>query len=270
MVGRNKSNSADYFAHDADASSDEKIMYLESKFGYTGYALYFKLLERMTRSDNFELCWDEIKISIYASEFGISVTEIENFIKECCRKEIKAFVLRSQKLYSVGLKKRMKPLIEKREYNRKKYGEKTVKKNNGLRNSVTEKMLKVTEIAQSKVKERKGKESKVKTKQFLTDYLKNKILENSLIENKDKIFEFFNYRNTNFPKKDRYNTELKINGLFRHLTGCRDSGLIISDCIEIAMESGWKTPNPTYFKNNKNHKQNQNKQACMDFINGDG
>jgi len=158
MVGRNKSYSADYFSHDADASSDEKIMYLESKFGHTGYAIYFKLLERMARSDNFEICWDEIKISIYASEFGISVTEIKKFIKECCRKEIKAFVLKHKKLYSNGLKKRMKPLIEKREYNRKKYEEKTNNKNNKLHNSVTETMLKVTETTQSKGKERKGKE----------------------------------------------------------------------------------------------------------------
>jgi len=161
MVGRNKSYSADYFSHDADASSDEKVMYLESKFGHTGYAIYFKLLERMARADNFELCWDDIKISIYASEFGISVTEMKTFIKECCRKEIKAFVLTSKKLYSEGLKKRMQPLIEKRVYNRKKYDEKLNNKTNGLDNSVTETMLNVTEMTQRKGKERKGKDKRI-------------------------------------------------------------------------------------------------------------
>ena len=115
-----------------------------------------------------------------------------------------------------------------------------------------------------------------KTNTSFKNYLQEKIIENNFIESKDKIFEFFNYRNSNFPKKDQYNTELKINGLFRHLNGCRDDGLIISDCIEISMESGWKTPNPDYFKNKK---QNNNQkffpgttmteQDCNDFINGD-
>jgi hypothetical protein len=82
-----------------------------------------------------------------------------------------------------------------------------------------------------------------------------------MIETKDKIFEFFNYRNSTFTKKDRYDTELKINGLFRHLIGCRDAGLIISECLDITMESGWKTPNPDYFKNNKLN--NNNKQPGM-------
>jgi hypothetical protein len=124
MAGRILRQNADYFFHDADASNDEKILYLESKFGLTGYAVYFKLLEKMTRANNFELDWNEIKIEIYASEFGIQVDQLNSIVAECCRPEIKAFIIRHKKLFSGGLKKRMLPLMEKRKYNRKKYNRK--------------------------------------------------------------------------------------------------------------------------------------------------
>ncbi len=252
MAGRNKSYSADYFSHDADASSDEKIMYLESKFGHTGYALYFKLLERMARSDNFELCWDEIKISIYASEFGISVTEMESFIKECCRKEIKAFILKSKKLYSKGLKNRMKPLIEKREYNRKKYDEKISKKNKELANSVTGKSLKITEITQSKVKESKGKETKRTLFKRLKDYLIEKIPK-ELETTKEDILSFFKYRmeDTIKGKKQPYETTAGIDGLIRDLKVCVGEGYNPIECCNIAKQNGWLTPRASYFKNIK-------------------
>ena len=107
MAGRNRKNNAEYFSHDADASSDEKIIYLESVFGHKGYAIYFKFLERMVRSENFEIDWNDIKKTIYAAEFNISVTEIEQIVSECCREEIKAFQVKDGKLFSNGLKKRM-------------------------------------------------------------------------------------------------------------------------------------------------------------------
>ena len=151
-AGRNRKEAADYFSHDADASSDEKLVYLENLFGHMGYAVYFKFLERMARSDNFEIEWNDIKKSIYASEFNISVTEIEQIVTECCREEIKAFKISGGKLFSTGLKKRMLPLIEKRNYNRLKYKEKKV--------SVTESNRQ--KHSDSKGKERKGKYSKEK------------------------------------------------------------------------------------------------------------
>ena len=51
-------------------------------------------------------------------------------------------------------------------------------------------------------------------------------------------------------KKQPYESEKGINGLFRNLNGCRDAGLVVSTCIEIAMEKPWLTPDPSYFKNN--------------------
>ena len=175
MIGRNQRRSADYFSHDADASMDEKIIYLESKFGHTGYALYFKFLERMTRSADFMLDWNEIKKAVYASEFNVSVTEIEQFVSECCRDEIKAFIKEDNKVFSAGLLARMRPLIEKREYNRAKYEEQKQKNINELANSVTEKAISATELTQErKGKERKGKK-RIKT--FLSDSVEYRLSE---------------------------------------------------------------------------------------------
>jgi len=90
------------------------------------------------------------------------------------------------------------------------------------------------------------------------DYLQEKIIENNFIASKDKIFEFYEYR-MNMPKKKQYQSEKGINGLFRDLNGCRDAGLIITDCLEIAMEKPWMTPDPKYY-GNKGPMQNNNGQ----------
>lgn len=90
--------------------------------------------------------------------------------------------------------------------------------------------------------------------------IKELILENNFIESKDKIFEFFEYR-MSMPASKRYKTKKGLNALFRDLNGCRDLGLIISDCLDEAMEREWQTPKPDYFKNkltgNNGYDQNQ-------------
>jgi len=107
------------------------------------------------------------------------------------------------------------------------------------------------------------------------NYLQEKIIENNFIESKDKVFEFYQYR-MNMAKAKRYQTEKGINGLFRDLNGCRSAGLIITDCLEIAMERGWMSPNPSYYstnvfdkKNNFKNKSEQNTQICKEWANGE-
>ncbi len=252
MAGRNRKNIAEYFSHDADASSDEKIIFLESQFGHMGYAVYFKFLERMTRSDNFELEWNDIKKAIYASEFRISVTEIDQIVSECCRNEIKAFQIEEGKLFSAGLKKRMQPLLEKREYNRQKYEEKKTKENSNLCISVTENSVSVDEMTQRKGKERKGKDNntphipqKGKDVELKDFFLKNIPEDLSFLQN--NLLEFFKYRQQK-PKSKRYQSEIGINGLFRDICNCIAVGHPPVECLNIAMERGWQTPSPDYFK----------------------
>lgn len=117
----------------------------------------------------------------------------------------------------------------------------------------------------------KPKKKDIKKKSF-SKYLYQKIIENNLIENKDKIFEFYQYR-MDMQKSDQYKSEKGIDFLFKDLTGCRSKGFVLSDCIDEAIGRGWKTPKPDYFKNNIKNKpvymsrEDKNKQACMEFIN---
>lgn len=156
MAGRKQRENADYFPHDADASSDEKIVYLESIFGLQGYAIYFKFIEILTRSANFEIEYNDIKKSVYAKKIGISAPEIDQFVAECVRKEIKAFVIKDGLLFSPGLKKRLEPLVDKREKMRIRY-EEIKQTNSETNNSETEISNSVAEITQSKVKKSKEK-----------------------------------------------------------------------------------------------------------------
>ena len=100
-----------------------------------------------------------------------------------------------------------------------------------------------------RMKECKKEKIKVpKKKTSFKTYLQEKIIENNFIETKDLIFEFYNYR-MSMPAVKRYKSEKGINGLFRNLNECRKSGLIISECLEIAMEKGWLSFESSYFKN---------------------
>ena len=87
-----------------------------------------------------------------------------------------------------------------------------------------------------------------KKKVCFEKYLQKKIIDHNFIETKDKIFEFYNWRMDDKikGKKQPYESEKGIDGLFRNMCGCRKAGLIVSDCLDIAMERPWLTPDPTY------------------------
>ena len=233
MAGRNRKDTADYFSHDSDASSDEKIVYLEGLFGHTGYAVYFKFLERMVRSKNFEIGWNDVKKAIYSREFSISVTEIDEIVSECCRKEIKAFEIVDGKMFSPGLKKRMQPLLEKREYNRLKY--ESDKKEKGKNNKGLPLQDNSCDRNTSEnnrngpVKERKGKERKGKTttaeKIILPDWLSAKLWQS-----------FIDHRKSLKAKMTLHAEKLNLNKLISfHEKGCD-----CEDVINTSIANGWK------------------------------
>ena len=50
-MARVKTDTADYFPHDADASAGDTLTALQGQFGNDGYAFWFKLLEKLTSSE---------------------------------------------------------------------------------------------------------------------------------------------------------------------------------------------------------------------------
>jgi len=51
-VARTQKNIVDYFPHDADASDGDTLTIIEGLFGNDGYAFWFKLLEKLSRTEN--------------------------------------------------------------------------------------------------------------------------------------------------------------------------------------------------------------------------
>lgn len=92
------------------------------------------------------------------------------------------------------------------------------------------------------------KKSNKKSKSDFINHLECKISESGLESLSDKIKEFFEYRQAK-PVSKRYKTDFGINGLFRDLKSCQIAGYDLAECIEIAMERDWQTPDAKYFDN---------------------
>lgn len=123
-MGRPIKQGLDYFPHDTDASSDEKIESLRALYRNDGYAFYFIILERIYRSNNGELnlSSDEEK-KILAKKIGITLKRYETILKSCFK--IKLFdekiFLKNGLLTSSGIKKRFLQIQAERQRKRKYY-----------------------------------------------------------------------------------------------------------------------------------------------------
>ena len=159
-----RKTSAEYFSHDADASEDEKVMYLEAEFGFMGYALYFKLLERLCRSENFEMKFGPIQRQVLARHFGVKEEELSRFVVAATSCDVAAFRLENEIIWSDGLKKRMAHLMEKRQRDAERIAQKRAENALKTHNSLINENVAATsaQVKESKVKESKVKESKVK------------------------------------------------------------------------------------------------------------
>ena len=118
-MARPVKNNAMFFFHETDASSDEKILYLESRHGVAAYAFYFKMLETLSRADNFFIPYNDITLSVLSKKFGIDLEVFNKILDDCLKPEISLLIINDNILFSPGLVKRMQPLMEKRKKSRK-------------------------------------------------------------------------------------------------------------------------------------------------------
>lgn len=155
-MARPKKEGLDYFPHDTDAVNDEKIEALRMLFGNDGYAFYFILLERIYRTDNFELdISDAETIQILAKKIDVT----EQIFNQILFASLKRGCF-DQKTYddrkiltSNGIKKRAGVVLNKRLAMQERY----------RKISASETTQEThPESTQSKVKKSKVKKSKVK------------------------------------------------------------------------------------------------------------
>lgn len=79
-MGRPIKQGLDYFPHDTDASSDEKVESLRALYRNDGYAFYFIILERIYRSNNGELNLSSNEEKrILAKKIGITLKDMKRF-----------------------------------------------------------------------------------------------------------------------------------------------------------------------------------------------
>jgi DnaD/phage-associated family protein len=148
-----------YFAHDTDATTDEKIEALRTFYGNDGYAFYFILLERIYRSNQAELdISDADTCQILARKLLVTEQKFAEMLQKSLKVGLFDKEIFDQKkvLTSNGIKRRAGVVTSKREEMREHY-QKT-KKIVGVSDAET-----IPETTPSKVKESKVniKESKV-------------------------------------------------------------------------------------------------------------
>ena len=153
----------DYFPHDTDAFTDEKIEILRYKHGAMGYMFYFFHLERIYRSPNSELDISDAETrQILARKLSVTEEEYNQILSTCIKYNCFNSLLYADKmiLTSNGIKKRASQVIEKRNKMRELYIKRI--SDAETREETRQSKVKESKVKESKVKESKVKESKVK------------------------------------------------------------------------------------------------------------
>jgi len=167
----------DYFSHDTDASTSREVEYLEAKYGLIGYALFFKILEKIYGHEGYYIPWTEIDRAIFAKHCGVERQLLDEVIDTCI--ELGLFsrwiydanqVLTSaaiQRRYLQATEKRVKvEIVSKFDLTKNVSEEETPPKNDSVGVSAEETQVsgEETPVKSSESTQSKVKESKVKKK----------------------------------------------------------------------------------------------------------
>lgn len=114
----------DYFPHDTDAGSDDKLQSLRAIYRNDGYAFYFITLERIYRTPNGELDINsEDQKRILARSIGIGLKKFETILQNCFKLNLFSEIKFSKDgvLTSDAIKRRFSQIQSERERKRNWY-----------------------------------------------------------------------------------------------------------------------------------------------------
>ena len=81
-MARPQKQTVDYFPHDANASNGDTLTILESQFGNDGYAFWFKLLERVSTTENHVIdAKNSVKWQILLAKCHLTAETAENIMR---------------------------------------------------------------------------------------------------------------------------------------------------------------------------------------------
>lgn len=165
----------DYFPHDTDACSDEKVDALRMIHGNDGYAFYFILLERIYRTADFELDVSDAETKqILARKVDVTPQKFEEMLQTALKRRCFDPVAYAERgvLTSPGVKKRTESVMSKRQkmattyQNRVSDAETEQKPDKGKES--TEKESKVTTTDQAQIQQHQSASASVKGNPALT------------------------------------------------------------------------------------------------------
>lgn len=152
-MAKPEKNNAEYFSHDSCMRNDPKVKALRRKFRHEGYSAYCMILELLTDSANFEYDFNDINTEIIAGDFDLEPNNLQEIIAYSCH--IGLFIREGTVIFSLGLKHRLKSVIDKRNNAKARY----------LSQKEQKSIESVTDTTQSKVKERKVNERRDYTRE---------------------------------------------------------------------------------------------------------
>lgn len=192
-MARPRKEGMDYFPHDTDASNDEKIEILRGIYGNDGYVFYFIMLERIYRSNDFQIDVSDAEtreemFQILSRKIAVSLPVFEKILNTCMK-----YNLFDSELYnssgiitSKGIKKRSETVLDKRKKMQKIY--------NSNKKGVSD--AETREETNTETKEetlqRKEKKSKEKESNILYIKLQNSDLVKLTEEQYNKLLDKFN------------------------------------------------------------------------------
>lgn len=81
-MARPRKETVDYFPHDADASNGDTLTIIEGQFGNDGYAFWFKLLERISSTENHVIdCRNPVKWQLLLAKTHVTEEKGEAILK---------------------------------------------------------------------------------------------------------------------------------------------------------------------------------------------
>ena len=81
-MARTQKVGLDYFPHDADIMSDQKMRIIKAKHGLIGYAVYMRLLEEIYRDKGYYLEHNDDFVFIFCDDNNIAVNDYINMIND--------------------------------------------------------------------------------------------------------------------------------------------------------------------------------------------
>jgi DnaD/phage-associated family protein len=163
-MARPRKEGLEYFSHDTDASSDEKIDAMRALFGNDGYAFYFILCERIYRTSNAELDVSKhVLLTPIVKKLLVSEDKFEEMLDASFHLDLFSRQDYEERgvITSNGIKKRFREVSQMRDRWRKHKQNSSEKEVFHAENAGENHMDNAEETGESKVKQSKVKEIEI-------------------------------------------------------------------------------------------------------------